>query len=693
MLGHLKKDNKSVPGYFRQKAEALLKKEKLTADLHLSETETQELIQELRLQQIERELQYDELRHAWAIAEVASEKYKELYHFAPSGYVTLSVEGNIIDINLFGSQLLGKDRSRLKHSKFGFFISDDTKPLFEHFLGKVFSSQVKEICEVSLTSDDLPPKYVHLTGIAAKSGEYCIVTIVDLTERLRMENELRESEEKYRRLFECASYGIFQSTPEGKAISVNPAFTSMFGYDSIEDALDCIKDVSTDLFADPGRRIEILRLMKENPDRRLFENAYKRKDGSAFTGILNTIPVFDPQGHLIRIEGFIEDITARKKAEEAVRESESKYRGLVENSPDAISIYVEGKIVFVNKESLRLIAANSPEDLLGKSVMQFVHPDCRSMVISRMKELTNEGTVLPLTEERFIRLDGSEVDVEVKAMSIRFENKPAVQLIIRDITKRKQAEDQLRRLNDSLEERVAERTSQLKTLNQELGFYINEMEQYSYLVSHDLQEPLRTLTNFTKLLQEEYAGRLDDNGNRYTEFIFHSADRMNELVKGLLVYSFLGKNSVRTGVDCNRVVGDVLADLAVDIVKCKANIAVKDLPLINGFPVELRLLFHNLIHNSLKFKKNEVTPEITISAENQGQHWLFRVEDNGIGIEEKDMEKIFIIFKRLHDRNEFDGTGIGLAHCKKIVELHGGRIWVEPAPAAGTSILFTVPQP
>jgi light-regulated signal transduction histidine kinase (bacteriophytochrome) len=167
---------------------------------------------------------------------------------------------------------------------------------------------------------------------------------------------------------------------------------------------------------------------------------------------------------------------------------------------------------------------------------------------------------------------------------------------------------------------------------------------------------------------------------------------MSELVKDLLDYSLLGKEGKLNIIDCNIIVGEVLSDMAHSLQGSHAIVNVDKLPTIKGYSTELRLLFQNLINNAITFRKKETPPEIKISVVSQQKEWIFSIEDNGIGINEKDKEKIFIIFKRLHRRDEYEGTGIGLAHCKKIVKLHGGKIWVESTPGAGSTFVFTIPK-
>jgi light-regulated signal transduction histidine kinase (bacteriophytochrome) len=167
---------------------------------------------------------------------------------------------------------------------------------------------------------------------------------------------------------------------------------------------------------------------------------------------------------------------------------------------------------------------------------------------------------------------------------------------------------------------------------------------------------------------------------------------MRELVKGLFDYSLLGKMSVEGVVDCNEMITAVLHDLKDPVIQSNARIHCAKLPAIKGYQTELRLLFQNLVSNAIKFQRKDIVPEISISVVSSEKEWLFSVRDNGIGIEDKFKEKIFIIFQRLHNRNVYEGTGIGLAHCKKIVEMHNGRIWVESTPGNGSTFLFTIPK-
>ena len=226
---------------------------------------------------------------------------------------------------------------------------------------------------------------------------------------------------------------------------------------------------------------------------------------------------------------------------------------------------------------------------------------------------------------------------------------------------------------------------------QELEGKNKELEQFAYVASHDLQEPLRTTSSFTELLQDQYKGKLDEKADKYLTFIRQSSDRMKVLIKDLLDYSRIGGKKEKERVDCNVILQQVIADLDVVIKETSTEIDSGTLPIFNGYPTEMKLLFQNLIINAIKFRKKEIAPQIKIDVVRSNGHWEFMCNDNGIGISQEHSERIFIIFQRLHTRNEYEGSGIGLAHCKKIVELHGGKIWTESVPGKGSTFRFTIP--
>ena len=247
-----------------------------------------------------------------------------------------------------------------------------------------------------------------------------------------------------------------------------------------------------------------------------------------------------------------------------------------------------------------------------------------------------------------------------------------------------QQDQALKKAHLILEKRVKERTLELERSNKEL-------EQFAYVASHDLQEPLRTTSNFVSLIKDKYHNKLDEQGQEFLQFVTDSTERMRTLVHGLLEYSRIGRNKEKKWVDCNELVNDVIMDIDLLITENKAEVSVAKLPnRICAYPEELKQMFQNLITNAIKFKKANTSPKIKITSSEETDHWKFQVKDNGIGIEDQFHDRIFIIFQRLHLRNEVEGNGIGLSHCKKIAQLHLGKIWVESNLEEGSTFFFTI---
>ncbi len=392
----------------------------------------------------------------------------------------------------------------------------------------------------------------------------------------------------------------------------------------------------------------------------------------------------------------------RKRAEEALRKSEEKYRNdfmfhrsILESPTDIIIFALDKSYCYTaftkfHRKTIKKIFG--VEIQIGMNMLEVI-----SNPVDRQKAKYNfdralQGEYFVLTEEYGDdNLHRTFYENYYSSIKNSDDVIVGVSVFVIDISGRKLAENEIRKLNQTLEERIAERTIQLETLNKELGFRINEIEQLTYIASHDLKEPLRTLVSYSKLLQEDYDHKLDETGDMYISFISNSALRMNELVEGILEYSALGKNRIMTEVDCNKIVAEVISDLNNSINASNAQITVQKLPQITAYATELRLLFQNLITNAIKFRDREVSPEIVISSESHEKEWVFSVADNGIGIDKKNTENVFIIFRRLHKRSDYEGSGIGLAHCKKIVELHGGKIWVESNMEKGSTFMFTIP--
>ncbi len=282
------------------------------------------------------------------------------------------------------------------------------------------------------------------------------------------------------------------------------------------------------------------------------------------------------------------------------------------------------------------------------------------------------------------------------------EEKKNLHAVWRDITERKKAEKAIIRLNETLEKRAAE----LQDSNEEL-------ESFAYVASHDLQEPLRMVSSFLQLLEKKLGTDLDETTKQYIYFAVDGAERMKKLIHDLLEYSRVSSSKENsTNVDCNEVISTVRNFYNLRLLEENASLHIKPLPVIKAVQPQIQQLFQNLIDNALKYRSNKPA-EIEVGCTENNGYWQFYVKDNGIGIDPKFFDKIFIIFQRLHSKTEYSGTGIGLAVCKKIVETHGGKIWVEPAyansrrpkpmaadeasagksePGKGSTFYFTIPK-
>jgi len=241
--------------------------------------------------------------------------------------------------------------------------------------------------------------------------------------------------------------------------------------------------------------------------------------------------------------------------------------------------------------------------------------------------------------------------------------------------------------------RLRRKQIRISTVNEELINKNKELEQFAYIASHDLQEPLRTVSSFAQILKSNYENEIDTVGQKSLAYMTHATERMSLLIKGLLDYSRIGKDKTLETFDTNQMVNEIRQDLANLIRDKKAVILGSDLPLITAYKTDIRLLFQNLISNGIKFSRPEVDPIIHIKCVENQSDWSFSVSDNGIGINQIYFERIFVIFQRLHDKQEYEGTGIGLSHCQKIVHLHGGKISLDSELNKGSTFSFNIIKP
>lgn len=359
-----------------------------------------------------------------------------------------------------------------------------------------------------------------------------------------------------------------------------------------------------------------------------------------------------------------------------LKEKENLFQLIVEAMPNAIILAnSNGSISFINKHAEKLFGYTRDE-LTGRNISVLLPQRFRENHPIMVKHFMSKPEARPMGAGRdlfAVKKDGTVFPIEIGLSPINLNEEKFALASIIDITIRK-----------TLEERETLHIKAIEAQNKEL-------EQFAYIASHDLREPLQSISSFIQLIASDYSDNIDEIGQESIKYIMEAITRMKNLVQGLLDYSRLGKKAELTELDCNKIVEDVLTDLSFAIIESKAEFDIGILPVLYGFDVELRLLFQNLIGNAIKFRKKNTIPQITISAEKTKHEWTFKISDNGIGIHPDYFHKIFTIFQRLHRREEYEGTGIGLAHCRKIVDLHHGDIWVESEPDKGSTFYFTIP--
>jgi len=391
------------------------------------------------------------------------------------------------------------------------------------------------------------------------------------------------------------------------------------------------------------------------------------RDGTEFPVEVGLNPIQSRDGLIVL--AVVVDITERKQAEE-------KFRLAVEGSPSGVvMINKDGAILLINAATERMFGYPR-EDLIGQSVdilvparFRGIHPEHRER-FAATPDTRSMGTGRDLFG---LRRNGTEFPVEVGLNPIHTREGLIVLAVIVDISERKRVEEVL-----------ATQTRELQRSNAEL-------EQFAYIAAHDLQEPLRMVTSYAELLGDRYRGQIDARADKYIHYAIEGAKRMQQLVNDLLAYSRVGtQGQPLRPTQSGAVLDQVLGGLRKAIEEAGADLHHGALPAVKADEVQLAQLFQNLVGNALKFR-SERTTHIRIDARREGQEWLFSVEDNGIGIEKEYSERVFQMFQRLNERGKYEGSGIGLAIAKRIVERHGGRIWFDSKVGAGTTFYFTLP--
>jgi PAS domain S-box-containing protein len=608
-------------------------------------------------------------------------KYRGLMEAAPDAMVVVNQRGKIVLLNLQAEKQFGYRRDELLGQKVtniipkGFaerLVADDLRSA-EDALAQEIGTGI-ELNALRKDGSEFPIE-IMLSPLESAEGMLITAAIRDISVRRNAAKVLAQMEGKYAGLLEAAPDAMVVVNQGGEIVLLNLQAEKQFGYRRDELLGQKVTSIIPEGFAE--------RLVAD--DLRSAEDALAqeigtgielnalRKDGSEFPIEIMLSPLESAEGMLIT--AAIRDITVRKNAEKHLAQMEGRYRGLLEAAPDAMVVVNQvGEIVLLNLQAEKQFGYRRNE-LLGQKVTNIIPEGFAERLIadglrSAEDALAQQiGTGIELSGKR---KDRTEFPIELMLSPLSGADGTLVTAAIRDISVRNAAEADL-----------LHKVEELNRSNEELG-------QFAYIASHDLQEPLRMVASYTQLLSRRYAGKLDSDADEFIAFAVDGATRMQRLIQDLLAYSRVGtKGKDLLSTSSEDALKHALSNLRGAIEESGAVVTHDPLPEVLADEMQLVQLFQNLVGNAIKYQKPGI-PKIHVAALNGGKQYRFSVQDNGLGIDPQYFERIFGMFQRLHKREEFAGTGIGLAICKKIVERHGGQISVESQPGIGSTFRFAL---
>jgi PAS domain S-box-containing protein len=619
---------------------------------------------------------------ATASFKVLQGNYRGLLEAAPDAIVVVDRRGDIVLLNMraekqFGyrrDELLGQKVTSIIPKGFAERLSADELRSMEDALAQQVGTGIE--LDGRRKDGSIFPLELMLSPLESAAGILVTAAIRDISVRRLAELQLAQMEGRYRGLLEAAPDAMVVVNQSGGIVLLNKQAEKQFGYHRDEllgQKVTSIipKGFAERLIADERRSVEEALAQQIGMG---IELNGRRKDGSEFPLELMLSPLEGPEGFLVT--AAIRDISVRRKAETHLAQMESRYRGLLEAAPDAMVVINQaGCVVLLNLQAEKQFGYFHGE-LLGKKVTQIIPQGFAERLIADGLRSAEDALTQHIgmgIELNGRRKDGSEFPLELMLSPLGSGEDVLVTAAIRDITARKQAEQLL-----------LQKVQELNRSNEELG-------QFAYVASHDLQEPLRMVASYTTLLSRRYKGKLGSDADQFIAFAVDGASRMQRLIRDLLAYSRVGSTGkVPSETSSEDALERTLTNLSGLIEDSGAVVTHEPLPDVLADELQLVQLFQNLIGNAIKYQRPGV-PEVHINAvRNGGTQWVFAVKDNGMGIDAQYFERIFGMFQRLHKREEFAGTGIGLAICKKIVERHGGSIWVESQPDQGSTFRFTL---